>query len=105
MLSWILFRSQNLDQALEMYSKFLIPTQWFFMSLRENFYLATFVVFIIYLIFPFCCKELIKLKRINFFVYNILYVFFIFCCFTISLVFLKDNKVVAIFANARTIKT
>lgn len=92
MLSWILFRSQNLDQALEMYSKFLIPSQWFFMSLRENFYLAAFVVFVIYLIFPFCCKKLIKLKKINFFVYKILYVFFIFCCFTISLVFLKDNQ-------------
>jgi len=46
MLSWVFFRADSLQIALQMYSKLLNPQNYFFLGLRENTYIVAFFLLI-----------------------------------------------------------
>ena len=56
MLGWIFFRSENLDLSFQMITNLLFIKNWTFLSLRENTYIAAFIVTFFYLISPLIIK-------------------------------------------------
>lgn len=63
MLSWIPFRAQNLTETFSLYSKVINPLNYNFISLRENVYLITFLILILFLFnyfYTFKIESIIK---------------------------------------------
>ena len=56
MLGWVFFRSENLDLSFQMITNLLFIKNWTFLSLRENTYIAAFIVTFFYLISPLIIK-------------------------------------------------
>ena len=56
MLGWVFFRSENLDLSFQMITNLLFIINWTFLSLRENTYIAAFIVTFFYLISPLIIK-------------------------------------------------
>ena len=56
MLGWVFFRSENLDLSFQMITNLLFIKNWTFLSLKENTYIAAFIVTFFYLISPLIIK-------------------------------------------------
>ena len=52
MLGWIPFRADGLDATFVMLAAFIDPGRWFFLGMRENIYLVTFLVFLLVVLGP-----------------------------------------------------
>jgi hypothetical protein len=50
MLSWIPFRADSLQIALGMFGKVINPINYSFITMRENVYIVTFLVLILFLL-------------------------------------------------------
>lgn len=50
MLSWIPFRADNLDTTFQMFKKLIIPSNYLSIGMRENVYIFTFILFLLFYI-------------------------------------------------------
>ena len=50
MLSWIPFRADNLQVAIGMFGKVINPINYLFITMRENVYIVTFLVLMLFLL-------------------------------------------------------
>ncbi|MCB0700340.1 MAG: hypothetical protein KDC11_10850, partial [Chitinophagaceae bacterium] len=60
MLSWIPFRAESLGDAFTMMGKVFVPSNYLFRTMRENNYLITAVLVLLFLITHFVDKRLSK---------------------------------------------
>ena len=90
MLSWILFRGEDLDQIFIMFSKLFLVKNWLFLTLKENIYIIAFLIFAIYLIFPYLYQKFYSLKKSSNIFDRLLYLGSITLLWFCSLIFLGD---------------
>lgn len=60
MLAWIPFRAQNVETALALFSRLLSPREYLWLGMRENTYLVTALIFVI-----FCMAYMVQDRAIS----------------------------------------
>lgn len=60
MLSWIPFRADNLSTTFQMFQKILIPAEYLSYGMRENSYIVTFLILVLFLLYYLFSEKLSK---------------------------------------------